>query len=760
MNTQLEGGRGSRRAPKQGPTVRVARWSAVHPWRAIGLWLAFVVACLVIGGATGTQKATLIDQGTGESGRAARVAHDHGVPEPAGENVLISARKGTLDQAQAAQAAGEVAQRMRKLPEVAAVGRPSPSPKGDAVLLPVTMRGDPETAKDRVEPLLAQTAEVQRAHPGLRIEQAGDASIPRGLGELIVEDLLKADMFGLPITLIILLVAFGAVIAAGVPLLLAITSVLGAVGLTSLISHLLPMYDTATSMISLMGLAVGIDYSLFYLRREREERAKGRGHLDAIEIAAATSGHAVVVSAVAVIVSMAGLFLTGHVVFTSLASAAIIVVAVAMLGSVTVLPAVLAKLGPRVDRPRVPFVWRLTATRQGPPRLWPALLRPALRHPAATLLVSVLALVALALPALGMDLKSTTADELPRAIPAMQTYDRLTAAFPGESTSHLVVVRAPAERAAEAKQALGQLAVKTRDDRLFAPTTAQVRESADRRVHTLVLASPYAVNSAQAQDAVTKLRTDLLPATAGKVAGAEHWVGGEAADSHDFGVRLEERLPLVIGFVLLLTFVMMAVMFRSVVVALTAIFINLLSVGASFGALVLVFQHTWAEGTLGFTSTGHIIAWIPLFLFAVLFGLSMDYHVFLVSRIREAAAAGVPTRQAVADGITRSAGVVTSAAVIMISVFALFGSMRMMDMKQMGIGLAVAVLIDAVVIRIVVLPSLMALLGTANWWPVQPVRRPRREQRQGWHAQGTPRDAQGTPWDGQRSPVHGPPRDK
>ncbi|GAA2600670.1 MMPL family transporter [Actinomadura fulvescens] len=710
----------------------MARWSAVHPWRAIGMWLAFVVACVVIGGAAGTDKATLIDQGTGESGRAAAVAHAHGVAEPAGENVLISARQGALDQARAAQAAGEVAQRMRKLPDVAAVGQPSPSPKGDAILLPITMRGDPETAKERVEPLLAQTAEVQRAHPGLRIEQAGDASIQHGMGELIVEDLLKADLIGLPITLVILLVAFGAVIAAGVPLLLAITAVVGAVGLTALVSHLVPMYDSATSMTMLMGLAVGVDYSLFYLRREREERARGRDHLAAIEIAAATSGHAVVVSAVAVIVSMAGLFLTGHVIFTSLASAAIVVVAVSMLGSVTVLPAVLAKLGPRVDRPRVPLVWRLTATRQGPPRLWPALLRPALRRPAATLLVSVLGLGALALPALGMDLRSTTTDELSRAIPAMRTYDRLTASFPGESTSHLVVVRAPAERAGEARQALRGLAAMTRDDRLFAPVTTQVRQSADRRVHTLVLASPYDVGSDQAQDAVRRLRAELLPATAGRVAGAEHWTGGEAADSHDFGKRLEERLPLVIGFVLLLTFVMMAAMFRSVVVALTAIAVNLLSVGAAFGALVLVFQHTWAEGPLGFTSTGHIIAWIPLFLFAVLFGLSMDYHVFLVSRIREAAAAGLPTRQAVADGITRSAGVVTGAAVIMISVFALFGAMRLMDMKQMGIGLAVAVLIDAVVIRIVVLPALMTLLGPANWWPGLPA--PRR------HVPGSPRD--------------------
>ncbi|MGK5556811.1 MMPL family transporter [Actinomadura kijaniata] len=534
----------------QGLTVRVARWSALRPWRAMGLWLVFVVACAVVGGLAGTRQATMIDLGTGESGRAARVAHDHGVAEPAGENVLITARRGTLDQADATRAAAEVARRMRGLPEVAAVGEPARSPGGGALLLPVTMSGDPETAPGRVDPLLERTRAVQDAHPGLRIEQAGDASVQKGLTELILRELLRADMFGLPITLLILLVTFGALVAAGVPLLLAVTAVVGAVGLTGLVSHLVPMYDSATSMTMLMGLAVGVDYSLFYLRREREERARGHDHLAAVEIAAATSGRSVVVSALAVIVSMAGLFLAGHVTFTSLATAAIIVVAVAMLGSVTVLPAVLAKLGPRVDRPRVPLVGRLTATRENP-RLWPALLRPALRHPAATLLVSVLALGALSAPALGLDLRPTTADELPRAIPAMRTYDRLTAAFPGRSTSHLVVVRAPAASAGEVGRALTRLAERTAGDALFAPAGTGVRASADRRVHTLRLASPYDTNSRQVRDALRKLRGELVPGTAGRVPGAEHRVGGAAADSHDFGARLEERLPLVIGFVLL-----------------------------------------------------------------------------------------------------------------------------------------------------------------------------------------------------------------
>jgi RND superfamily putative drug exporter len=702
------------------PAVRVARWSATHPWRAILLWVVFVTVCVVVGAGAGAQKATERDLAVGESGRATQIMHGGGLDDPTVENVLITARSGRLDRQAAQRIATEVAARMRTLPQVAGVGEPGPAPKGTAVLVPVTMRGDPDTAKERVAPLLEQTAAVQRAHSDLRIEQVGAASLAKGLDEQIGKDLAKSEGLSLPVTLLIMMVAFGAIVAAGVPVLLAISAVAASTGLYGLASHLFPDSGTVSSMIMMMGMAVGVDYSLFYLKREREERERGRGRIDAIEIAAATSGHSVVVSAIAVIVSMAGLYLADDVIFSGLATGTIIVVAVAMLGSLTILPALLAKLGRTVDRPRVPLLWRLT-NRTGAPRGWPVLLRPALRHPLATLLVSVVALLALALPALGMQLKNTGTDELPRTIPAMRSYDRMIAAYPAEHPPHKVAVRAPAERAAEVRAALRRLVERTRRDPLFArDQTAQgpeIRASADGRVHTVSVVSPYSSDSRQAKQALGKLRRDLVPGTIGTIAGAEYAVGGETASSLDFGTHVEEKLPLVIGFVLLLTFVMMAVTFRSIVVALTAITINLLSAMASFGLLVLVFQHTWAEGALDFTSTGTVIAWLPLFLFVVLFGLSMDYHVFVVSRIQEAARRGLPTRDAVEYGITRSAGVVTSAAIVMVSVFAVFASLPMMDMKQMGFGLAAAVLIDAVVVRIVILPSLMTLLGRANWWP-------------------------------------------
>jgi len=688
------------------------------------MWVVFVALCVVIGGAVQTRKATPVDYGVGESGRAAQILDKAGLTEPAGENVLIGSRSGSLDPALAGAVAAQVGQRMRALPDVESVGEPIPAPDGGVVMVPVTMRGDPQTAVDRVKPLLEATASVQRDHPDLRVEQVGRASVEDGIWTLVSKDLGKSSMISMPVTLIILLVAFGAIVAAGVPVLLGLSAVGAAIGLAALASHVVPDIGSTASMITLMGMAVGIDYSLFYLKREREERARGLGTVDAVEIAAATSGRSVVVSGLAVIVAMSGLYLAGNVVFASLATGAIIVVAVAVVGSLTVLPALLAKFGRAVDRPRVPLLWRI-ANRPGRQRVWPVLLRPALRHPAITLAVAVAALGALALPALNLRLHDSTATALPRSIPVMQAYDRMTAAFPNEFTRHQVVVQAPPERAAAVEAALGELARRARGEALFGgPQAAPVRASADGGVHTVSLQTPFPDSSSQAERAVLDLRSRLLPSTIGRVDGATYLVAGDVAANLDGAANLDRRLPLVIGFVLLLTFIMMAVTFRSVVVALTAIGINLLSTLAAFGLLVLVFQETWAEGLLGFTSTGTIVSWVPAFLFAVLFGLSMDYHVFVVSRIREAALGGVPTRRAIETGIVRSAGVVTSAATVMIAVFAIFALLSMVEMKQMGVGLAAAILLDAFVIRVVVLPALMTLLGRANWWPSKLANRP------------------------------------
>jgi RND superfamily putative drug exporter len=427
-------------------------------------------------------------------------------------------------------------------------------------------------------------------------------------------------------------------------------------------------------------------------------------------------------------VAMAGMLLSESAIFVSLAIGTILVVAVAVLGSVTVLPAVLARLGRWVDRPRVPVLHRLTMHRSEP-RMWPALLRPVLRRPAIALVVSAGLLAVLAMPAVGMRTRLLGTADLPRSIPIVASFDRLTTAFPSEGDSHLVAVEAPASAAPAVRAALLDLDRRAGADRLFAVDgPADVRASADGRVHLLEVPTPYAPGTDEARHGLTALRGTLVPQTVGQVTGAEVAVGGSTAASADFSHSLSSRLPWVFAFVLTLTFGLMLWAFRSPVIAATAIVLNLLSVGAAYGLLVLVFQHHWAEGLLGFQSNGAIVAWIPMFLFVVLFGLSMDYHVFVVSRIREAALAGMPTRDAVRHGVTSSAGAVTSAAVVMVAVFSIFATLSTLDFKQLGIGLGAAILIDATVVRAVLLPAAMALLGRWNWWAPAFLRggRPRR----------------------------------
>jgi putative drug exporter of the RND superfamily len=701
---------------KRPVTVRVARWSATHPWRAMGLWTLFVVLCFIVGNAAGLRHASNGDDGIGEAGRAQTMYDQAHYNDPATENVLITARSGALDMTAANAAATDALNRMHAQPDVTKVEGPIRAANGQALMVVVTMARDPDTASDRVASLQAVTAEVQAAHSQVRIEETGGPSIDKALNQTLGRDFKKAELLSVPISLLILLIAFGALIAAGVPVILALTSVIGALGLSNLASHLIPGTDTTNSVILLIGMAVGVDYSLFYLRREREERARGATHLDAVEIAAETSGRAVVVSGLAVVIAMAGLFLAGDVVFSSLAVGSILVVLVAVIGSLTVLPAILSKLGRWVDKLRLPVLWRLTARRERP-RVWPALLRPALCAPLVTLVLSVAALLGLAAPALHMKLKFPGTEDLPRTTAAMQAYDRLTAAFPSTGTTHLVAVQAPAAEAGQVRAAMSELARQASRNSLFAvDDRLRIRTSADGRTTTMELATPYSDRSREAARSLDLLRQDLVPATVARVPGARYAVGGFVAASMDYAAHIEHKLPIVIGFVLLLTFLVMAWTFRSLVVAATAIGLNLLSAGASYGLLTLVFQGRWAEHLLGFRSMDAIVSWLPLFLFVVLFGLSMDYHVFVVSRIREAVRRGESTADAVAHGITTSAGTVSSAALIMVAVFSIFATLSTIDFKQLGIGLGAAILLDATIIRAVVLPSLMTVLGRANWW--------------------------------------------
>ncbi|MFH8977103.1 MMPL family transporter [Streptomyces sp. NPDC017890] len=699
-------------------SVRMARWSALRPWRAIIGWLLFVVLCLGAGITAGTHQATTEDYWVGQAGRAEQLATEAGLQRKPVEHVTIRGGDG------AEAAARDVAARMAKLPEVESVADPVRSRDGDTVRVSVTLKGPELEGRKNVVPLLAETEKVAKARPGLEIEETGSPAISKGVNDQRDEDLALSERISLPVTLITLLVVFGSAVMAGVPLLLALTSIAAAMGLNMLASHLIPDAGVGTNLILLIGLAVGVDYTLFYLKREREERARAGGRLTSqalVELAAATAGRSIVISGLAVIASTATLYLATDVIFSSLATGTVLVVAVAVASSLTVLPALLVKLGRRTERRAARRARKgkaPRAERAETGRFFAALLRPARRHPAATLVVSVLALLALAAPVLQMKLIDPGRDTFSRDIPAMQAYDRLTADFPELLVKHEVVVRNAPGQEDEARRALTELDERARADALFAKHAASsLRTSADGRTSVLELSVPHPAQADEAVRSLERLRDVHIPATTGELRGAETAVSGDVARGQDYVHHERGKLPLLLGALLLVTFLMTVWAFRSVVIGLLGVVLNLLSAAAALGLMVAVFQGTWAETLLGFDSNGAIASRVPLFLFVILFGLSMDYQVFVVSRIQEARQRGLSSREAVLDGIGKSAKVVTSAAIVMVTVFGGFVALHLAEMKQMGFCLAVAVLLDAVVIRMMVLPAALLLLDDRAWWP-------------------------------------------
>lgn len=686
------------------PTVTVARWSALHPWRAIGLWFAFVVAATALASIVPGQQLGDEDFRVGESGRAAAMLDAAGMTASPAESVLITSPRGSLDVGSAQDVAGQVRRAAQNVDGVADVGAPIVSDKRDAVLVPITMSGDSDEAAENVDALIDATAKIQEAHPGLALQQAGEASLNAGINEKVGEDLASAEMLSLPITFLILLVAFGAFVAAGIPVLLAITSVITALGLYAPLSYLVPDAGQVANIVLLIGMAVGVDYSLFYLKREREERARGRSTIDAIEIAAATSGRAVVVSGFAVIVAMSGLFLSGEDVFSALATGSILVVLIAMIGSLTVLPAMLSAFGRFVDRPRIPLLWRLNR-RIGTGGISGRLIRPVIRKPLVSAAIAGGALVALAVPALGMATQQSTVDTLPQDIPAVQAFQRAQQSFPSERPSIEVVLQS--DDSAAAAGALDEIEAAAVDAGIAVATGEAPAVSDDGRTSVLTLSAAHPEGDARNDAAIEQLRDTIVPRATESV-DATVAVGGGIAETYDFDHK-PSRLPLVIGFVLALTMLMMIWTFRNLTLALLTTALNLLSVGAAFGVLTLVFQNSWADDLLGYTSSSFVVDWIPLFCFVVLIGLSMDYHVFVLSRVREGLRNGLPFERAVELGIRDTASVVTSAAAVMVSVFAVFATLDMLEMKQMGIGLSVAILLDATLVRLVLLPALLLL---------------------------------------------------
>ena len=710
----------------RGIAARAGGWSARHRWAAVGIWVLFVVLAMGLGSAAGRVDLKDSDELKGETHTAAKIIEDAGIEEPASETVLLQARDGRLKatDAEFRAAVASVVKAVDTTGKVTDVKSPyvtdTISKDGRSALVQFDMRGDPESAGDRVDPVLKAVDGVQKDHETLRIEEIGSASMQKTFSNAFGDDFKKAELSAVPVAFGILLIAFGALVAALLPVALAVTAIMATMGLTALVSHVQPMTDTANSVMLLVGLAVGVDYCLFYLRREREERAAGRDAQTALRVAAATSGRAIIVSGITVCVAMAGMLFTGLATFEGMGLASLMVVAVAMVGSVTVLPALLSLLGERVEKGRIPFLRkameRRAARTNGESRFWTAVLRGVLAKPLLSVLVATGALLAIAAPAVGMKTQNLTLDqEFGDSLPIVQTYNRLNDAFPGGSEPAEVVVKAKDINAPEVKSALADFkerAISSGASR--GPVEIKLHDAQNIAYVYVPLVGGSDLDKAGAS--LEKLRDEVRPATLGKVDGVQAPVTGQVAGSQDFNDQLGGAVVPVFAFVVVFAFLLMLLSFRSLTVAITSIVLNLLSVGAAYGILVAVFQHGWGASLVGAEGVGAIITWLPLFLFVILFGLSMDYHVFVVSRIREARLRGRTTRDAIQHGVVTTAGVVTSAAVIMVAVFAIFGTLSMQSMKQMGVGLAAAVLIDATIIRGVLLPAVMALLGERNWY--------------------------------------------
>jgi len=527
----------------------MGRWSAAHWKTATFGWLAFVVVAFVLGGQIGTNQIDAKASGPGESGRMAKIL-DAGFKQPAGESVLIQSRSLVASDPAFTAAIKDVVAGISRLEAVQNVRSPLESANagqisknGHAALVEFQIRGDSDKATEKIDPVVDEIADAQTAHPQLFIGGFGDASAGKALDAAFTDDLKKAGLFSVPITLLILLIAFGALVAAGIPLLLALTAVIATLGLIALPSQLLPVAPDVSAIVLLVGLAVGVDYSMFYLKREREERAAGRSERAALEAAAATSGRSVMISGLTVMVAMAGMFLTGDPTFASFGLATMIVVFVAMLGSLTVLPALLSKLGDKVDRVRVPFVGRLRRE-NGEGRIWGAIIDRVLRRPVLSIVLAGGLLLALAAPALQLRTVIAGPDTYPQSLPVVKTYNRLQQAFPGTETPANVVVKAPNVNAPQVREAIDQLKQRAlASGRMHEPILVDINK--DATVANIAIPIDGEGTDAASNAALAALRNEIVPVTVGALPNSESGVTGLTAGSKDVTAQMKSKLPLV-----------------------------------------------------------------------------------------------------------------------------------------------------------------------------------------------------------------------
>ena len=699
-------------------TESVARASARHPWRTVGLWIAVVVLSMgivaVLLGDTLTTEGEVTSRT--DSKRAEQLLDERFPPsvdsleQATTEVVVVSFESGAVDEARV-QALAEELRGLGATNVVTSADEGQErlsSPDGSAVAVLVGLGRDEDRLPDVVE-----AVQQLDEDPAVEAAMTGELTIDEDFGRLSEEDLQEGELFfGAPAALIILLLVFGTVVAGVIPLVLAILSIVVALGLTAIVGQAFELSVFVTNMIFGMGLALGIDYSLFILSRFREERSQGREKLDAIETAGATASRAVLFSGAAFVLAMTGLVLVPNTIMRSLATGAILVGIVSVVAALTLLPAVLSLLGDGIERLRIPYFGR-AASAGAESRFWGRIVRGVMRRPVASLLVSVGLLLAAAVPVLSLESGTAGISTLPDRFESKQGFLLLNREFPGQTTDPVRIVVEGDSASPEVRASVETLQAELGEREIFGEPTTETSPDGG----LIVLTAPVAGDSvsAEAVAAVRDLRDEVIPAAFAE-SGAEAFVGGATAEDIDYYDVMDAWLPIVFVFVLGLSFVLLTIAFRSIVVPATAIAMNLLSVGAAYGLLVLVFVEGVGNELFGFQQVDVVEAWVPLFLFAVLFGLSMDYQVFLLSRIRERYSQTGDNDEAISFGVGSTARLITGAALIIIAVFAGFARGDLVMFQQMGFGIAVALLIDATVIRSVVVPATMTLLGRWNWY--------------------------------------------
>jgi putative drug exporter of the RND superfamily len=698
-------------------TESLARASALHPWRTIGLWIAVVVLSLGIVAVFLGDVLTSEGEVTSEtdSKRADDLLFQHFPPSPdspeqgTSEVVVVAFEGGNVDRERVQALADEV----RGLGATSVVtaadegGEVLDAEDGSATALLVGFGPN----EDRLGSVIEAVENVD-AEPGVEAAITGELTMDEDFGTLSEEDLQKGELFfGAPAALIVLLLVFGTVVAGVIPLVLALLSIFVALALTALVGQAFELSVFVTNMIFGMGLALGIDYSLFILSRFREERSQGREKLDAIETAGATASRAVLFSGAAFVLAMTGLELVPNTIMRSLATGAILVGIVSVVAALTLLPAVLGLLGDRIDSLRVPYFGRTAAGAES--RFWGRIVGAVMRRPVVSLVAAVGLLLAAAVPVLSLETGTAGISTLPDRFESKQGFLLLNREFPGQTTEPVRIAVEGDSSSPEVRAGVERLEAELGRREIFGEPTTETSPDGALIAVTVPVAGDSV--SAEAVAAVRGLREEVIPeAFAGSVAQA--YVGGSTAEDIDYYDVMDSWLPIVFVFVLGLSFILLTIAFRSIVVPATAIAMNLLSVGAAYGLLVLVFVEGVGNELFGFQQVDIVEAWVPLFLFAVLFGLSMDYQVFLLSRIRERYTHTGSNEDAVSFGVGSTARLITGAALIIIAVFAGFARGDLVMFQQMGFGVAVALFIDATIIRSVIVPATMKILGRWNWY--------------------------------------------